>query len=58
LPALQVAWELEARGLTLKRDGASLVVRPASGLTAADRAMLRRHRDALLALVAYCEGVQ
>lgn len=57
--ALQLLWELEARGCTVRRepDGA-LFVGPRSAMTDADGAAIRRHRDELLALVGYCEAIQ
>lgn len=59
LPALQLLWSLEERGFNL-RVGPSgrLVVSPASRLTPDERAALREHRDAIVALVRYCEGIQ
>lgn len=45
--------ELEARGLQVSRDGADILVRPAGGLTEADRVALRRWKAHVLALVDY-----
>jgi hypothetical protein len=57
LSALQIGWELEARGLTLAVDGADLVIRPAGRLTDDDRQRLRDNKPALMALVRYCDEV-
>lgn len=55
--ALQIAWNLEARGLHLRRaeDGA-LVVGPRERLTEADRAAIRQWRAHLLAIAAEAEA--
>lgn len=58
IAVLQLAWDLEARGLELREDCGQLVVSPRSKITAEDDAAIRRHRDELLALVTYCEGIQ
>lgn len=55
LPALQLLWELEGRGFTLYVDAGSLVVTPRSQLSASDDEAIRRHRDALIVVVLYCE---
>ncbi|MEW6728011.1 MAG: hypothetical protein ACOZAP_09880 [Pseudomonadota bacterium] len=48
---LELADHLEARGFRLSvRDG-HLIIAPASRLLDADRALIRQHRDALLALL-------
>jgi hypothetical protein len=54
LPALQVLWDLEHRGLDLQVEGADIVVRPRGVLTDADRAEIRRLKPDLIALIAYC----
>jgi hypothetical protein len=46
--------ELERRGLRLSRDGAVLVVTPASTLTEADCVRIRRWKLHLLMLMDYC----
>jgi hypothetical protein len=55
LAALQLAWDLEDRGLhlTLDGDGDVLSVGPGDRLTDADRALIRRWKPHLLAIVAY-----
>jgi hypothetical protein len=55
LAALQLGWDLEARGLTLAIEGPHLVVSPSSRITDSDRAQIRRWRDELFAVVAYLE---
>lgn len=39
---------LRASGFTMRAEGCKLLVAPAAGLTDADRAAIRQHRDALL----------
>lgn len=51
LHVLRFAWDLEARGYSLARQGDKLRVSPTRGLTDEDRALLRQHRDALLVLL-------
>lgn len=57
LPALQLLWDLEARGFTVALAAGTLRVSPRSQLTADDDASIRRHRDALFALVDGSSGV-
>ena len=57
--ALRLAWALEDRGFRFEVvDDSDLCVRPGSALTADDVALIRAHKPALLALVAYCEQVE
>ena len=42
--ALQLHWQLEARGLNLEREGDQLAVFPPELLTDADRRQIRAHR--------------
>jgi hypothetical protein len=56
--ALQLAWGLEDRGLHFSIDGDVLTVGPGDRLTDDDRALIRRWKPHLLALVRYCETVQ
>lgn len=60
LAAVQLAWSLEDRGLHLgiDRDGEVLSVGPSDRLTDDDRAMIRRWKPHLVALVRDCEAVQ
>ena len=58
LAALRLLWDLEARGFSLTDDGEALRVAPRSRLNQDDDHALRQHRDELLALVRYCEGIQ
>jgi hypothetical protein len=51
--ALRLAWNLEERGFRFEQVGADLCVRPGSALTEADVALIRAHKSALLAIVAY-----
>ncbi len=54
LPALRVLWDLENRGLTIRLDAdGGLLVGPRDRLTPADRELIHRHRDQLIALVSY-----
>jgi hypothetical protein len=57
--AFDLLLDLERRGLALvvAADG-HLIVRPKARITAADDAAIRKHRDALLALVTYCASVR
>ena len=55
LAAMQLLWNLEDRGFTLCSEADRLVVAPRSQLTPDDDALIRQHRDALLALVRYVE---
>ncbi len=56
LAALQVIWDLEERGFSLRRDGDCLVVTPGSRLTGEDKAVISRHRQAVLAVLTYLEA--
>jgi hypothetical protein len=56
--ALYVLWDLEERGFALSVREDRLYVTPYDQLTEADVAAIRRHRDALVALVRYCETRQ
>lgn len=58
LAALQVGWELEARGLRLEVEGPHLVVSPRDRITESDRALIRRWRDELIAVVTYCDRAE
>lgn len=58
LPTLRLLWSLEGRGFRLRVAPAGLVVSPASRLTPRETAALRIHRDEVVALVRYCEGIQ
>ena len=53
LAALQVLWNLENRGFTLRVDDGALIVSPRSQLTPEDDQAIRRHRNPLIALVRY-----
>jgi hypothetical protein len=54
--ALRILWALEARAFDVRlADDGALLVAPGSKLTTDDRAAIAEHRDALRALVAYCE---
>ena len=55
LPALRFCWDLEDRGCRLCIEGDGLSVGPRELLTDGDRAVLRRWRDAIRAVVAYCD---
>jgi hypothetical protein len=50
---LLLALEMERRGISLRRDGEDLVVRPWSQVTEAERAALRRWKHHVLAIIAY-----
>jgi hypothetical protein len=58
LGALQVLWDLEARGFDISEDAGMLVVAPKSRITADDDQAIREHRDELLTLVKYSEDIQ
>jgi hypothetical protein len=58
LAAVELLLDLETRGFTIGAESGRLLVRPASRLTASDERSIRRHRDALLALVRHCEAVE
>lgn len=47
--------DLEARGITVRRDGTDLLVGPRDRLTADDDRLLRAHKPDILALLAYME---
>jgi len=53
--ALKLAWRLEERGFKFELAGPDLYIRPGSALTEDDVALIRAHKSALLAIVAYCE---
>lgn len=50
--------DLEGRGLTVRRDGDNLIVRPAARLTDEDRGALKRWKPHLLALITNVERAQ
>lgn len=56
--ALQILWDLEARGFALALVGDGLRVLPVAALTPRDAAAIRGRRDELVALVRYCDGIQ
>ncbi len=58
LAALQIGWELEARGLTLTVDGSDLVIAPRGHLSDTDRERIRAHKASLLSIVKYCDEVR
>jgi hypothetical protein len=51
LSALRLLWRLQARGLTVEREGDLLAVGPRELLSRKDRAQIKAHRDELLQLV-------
>ena len=58
LPALQLAWSLEERGVQVTlSDDDGLVVRPRSQITPSDDQAIRQYRDELIALVRYVDQV-
>ena len=58
LAALRILWGLQSRGFIIEPAGDKLRVHPARALTPDELAEVRAHRNDLLALVDYCEGVQ
>jgi hypothetical protein len=54
LPALQVLWNLEDRGVHLRLDGDGIVATPRTALSDADRAAVKRWRWHVVALLQYC----
>ncbi len=58
LDALKLLWDLEARHCTIRLNGEQLLIGPRTSLTDDDRADIRQHRDALVALVRHCEAIQ
>lgn len=57
--ALRLLWAFEDRGCEVREaEDGSLFIGPRHQLTSIDVADIRRHRDELLALVRYCEGIQ
>ena len=55
--ALRILWLLEERDFDVRlADDGTLLVAPGSKLRTADRRAIAQHRDALRALVAYCNG--
>jgi hypothetical protein len=55
LPALQVLWNLEDRGVYLRLDGDGIIATPRTALTDADRATVKRWRAHVVALLQYCQ---
>ena len=56
--ALRVLWGLEERVFAVRlADDGTLLVSPKARLTDDDYSTIRRHRDDLSALVAYCDEV-
>lgn len=59
LAALRLAWALEERGLHMGVDGDMLTIGPPALLTDDDRALIRRWKPHLLAIITYIPpGVQ
>jgi hypothetical protein len=60
LRALQIAWDLEERGISLRlhpADAGRLLAAPSKLLTDTDRAAMRQYRKALAQIVAYCDAI-
>jgi hypothetical protein len=55
LEALRLVWTLEERGCVLRVDADQLFAGPRAVLTDDDRQAIRRWRDDLIRLVAYCD---
>lgn len=55
LPALQVLWRLENRGVSFALDGDGIIARPRATLTEDDRAVIRRYRQHIIAILTYQE---
>lgn len=51
--AIELAIELESRGVTMRVEGDTLIVRPRSGLSEADVARVRAYRAELKRIAAY-----
>lgn len=58
LAALELLWDLEARGFALEVRADRLYVLPREQVTPADEGAIREYRDELLAIVRFCETVQ
>ena len=56
LAPLQLLWTLEGRGLHFRLDGGDIVVNPRERLTDADRALLRRWKRHVTAILGYCDS--
>jgi hypothetical protein len=57
VPALRLAWTLEAKGCTLTLDGDVLRVRPARVLDATDRELIQRLAPELKHIARYCDEI-
>lgn len=57
LAALRLLWTLEEKGVVLRVQGGRLVASLPGGITPDDAAVIRAHRNVLLALVASCEAI-
>lgn len=56
LPALQVLWSLEDRGVRLMLEGEDgIIARPRTLLTDQDRVDIRHWRSHVIAVLRYCE---
>jgi hypothetical protein len=55
--AVLLCLELERRGCGFELEGDGFLVGPKHLITDDDRAQLRAQRDAVLAVLRYCEGV-
>ncbi len=53
LPVLQVLWSLEDRGVRVRVDGDKIVVNPKELMTDDDRAVLRRWKAHVRAILEY-----
>jgi hypothetical protein len=58
LSVLEFSLYLEAKGCSLLVDGDGLIVGPSRLLTDRDRQSIRRWRDDIRAVVAYCERME
>jgi hypothetical protein len=56
LPALQILWNLEDRGLHFRLDGDDLIVSPRELMTDEDRAHLRRWKAHVRTILDYCDS--
>ena len=55
--ALELLWDLEDRGLIVRRDDPELLVGPRNRLTPADRSAIKAHKDELMSLLRACDAV-
>ena len=56
-PVLHLLWSLEERGVEIRIDGDTLIMKPMSQISDSERVLIRRYKAHFLALVRGCNEV-